>query len=261
MIEAVRRFEEPQVAHDYFVAIRWPQGVACPRACGSLDIKYYPKHRRWYCRDCRGQFTAKVGTIFEDSPIGFDKWLPAMWLIASNRNGISSCEVARALKVTQKTAWFMLHRLREVMANESFELLKANAVEADETFIGGRRKMGRFPDGRAQRRAPGYGKMTVQGMVERKGRIRAFVVLESDKLTLADRIRQHVARGTTIYTDAAAAYMGLKRDFTHYAINHAIEYVNGHIHTNSIEAFWSVFKRTIRGTYIAPRPKHLQRYV
>ncbi len=123
MLEAVRRFADPQVAQDYFVQIRWPNAVACPRDCGSVNVKYMPKHRRWYCRDCKGQFTAKVGTVFEDSPIGFDKWLPAMWLIASARNGISSCEIARALHVTQKTAWFMLHRLRATMQTGTFEKL------------------------------------------------------------------------------------------------------------------------------------------
>ncbi|HVN70132.1 MAG TPA: IS1595 family transposase [Candidatus Binatia bacterium] len=120
-LEAVTRFSDPQVAHDHFAKVRWPNGVACPRDCGSINVEYLPKYRRWYCRVCQGQFTAKVGTIFEDSPIGFDKWLPAVWLIASNRNGISSCELARALHVTQKTAWFMLHRIREAMANPHYE--------------------------------------------------------------------------------------------------------------------------------------------
>jgi transposase-like protein len=119
LIQAVRQFSDPEVAHAFFVQHRWPNGVACPRmGCGSAAVTYLAKYRRWNCRDCGRQFTAKVGTIFEDSPIGLDKWLPAFWLIASNRNGISSHELARGLGVTQKTAWFMLHRIREALASD-----------------------------------------------------------------------------------------------------------------------------------------------
>jgi len=267
MLEAARRFADPQVAHDYFVAIRWPNGVGCPRmGCGSMDVTFYPKHRRWYCKDCRHQFTAKVGTVFEDSPIGFDKWLPAMWLIASNRNGISSCELARALHVTQKTAWFMLHRIRQIMQNEAFVRLQG-PVEADETFVGGKfrnltmkhRRRLAGPSGRQPN--PLASKTVVMGIVERGGEARAWVVPDTAKDTLQNKIAEHVTAGETVYTDAHPSYMGLRRGYNHYVINHAVEYVNGHVYTNTIEAFWSVFKRTIKGTYIAPRPWHLQRYV
>ena len=138
MLQAVQQFADPQVAHDFFVQIRWPYGVACPRiGCGSAQVAYMEKHRRWYCNECKRQFSAKVGTIFEDSPIGLDKWLPAIWLIASNRNGISSYEIARALYVTQKTAWFMLHRIREAMTEGDLEQFRG-PVEADETYVGGK---------------------------------------------------------------------------------------------------------------------------
>jgi transposase-like protein len=261
MLEAVQAFSDPQVAHDFFLQIRWPDGlVACPRACGSVKVAYMPKHRRWYCNDCKGQFTAKTGTIFEDSPIRFDKWLPAIWLLASNRNGVSSCELARALKVTQKTAWFMLHRIREAMRNESFELMRG-PVEADETYVGGKYRAERDHHGRAKRNGPNYNKTTVMGIVQRNGGIRAFVIPSTKGTTLAERLRQNVARGEIVYTDSAAAYTRLSEDYIHHVINHAVEYVRGHVHTNSIEGFWSVFKRTLKGTYVAPRPKHLQRYV
>jgi len=249
MLEAVRQFADPQVAHDFFVGIRWPSGVACPRACGSVKVAYMAKRRRWCCNDCKGQFTAKVGTIFEDSPIGFDKWLPAIWLIASNRNGISSCELARALKVQQRTAWFMLHRIREAMRNESYEKMRG-PVEADETYVGGKYKAQRDHHGRALRKGPNHNKTTVMGIVQRGGGIRAFVVPSTQGLTLRERLRQNVEPGEVVYTDSAAAYGRLSN-----------EYVRGRIHTNSIEGFWSVFKRTIRGTYIAPRPSHLQAYL
>ena len=133
MLEAVRQFSDPQVAHDFFVQLRWPNGVACPRmGCGSANVAYLAKQKRWYCNECHRQSSAKVGTIFEDSPIPFTKWLPAIWLLASNRNGISSCEVARALKVTQKTAWFMLHRIRLAMNDGSIDQLRGALYESGE---------------------------------------------------------------------------------------------------------------------------------
>ncbi len=262
MLEAVRQFADPAVAHDFFVQLRWPGGVvACPRACGSISVAYMPKRRRWYCNDCKGQFTAKVGTIFEDSPIGFDKWLPAIWLIASNRNGISSCELARALKVQQRTAWFMLHRIRVAMRNENFEPMRW-PVEADETYVGGKVNLERDHHGRAKRnKGPNYKKTTVMGIFQRGGGIRTFVVPSGQGITLRERLRASVAPGETVYTDAAAAYGRLSSEYVHYVINHANEYVRGHIHTNNIEGFWSVFKPTLKGTYVALRPHQLQRYV
>jgi transposase-like protein len=262
MIQAVRQFADPQVAHDFFVQIRFPNGVACPRmGCGSAAVAYMPKVRRWYCNECKRQFSAKVGTIFEDSPIGLDKWLPAMWLIASNRNGISSYEIARALKVTQKTAWFMLHRIREAMADDSTEPF-SGPVEADETYVGGLVKNMSTRRRKQKKNRPGvHDKTAVMGIVQRKGNVRAFVVPSIGAITLQGGIRKHVKEGETVYTDGAPAYRGLDQKYVHYVIDHAYEYVKGHIHTNSIESFWSVFKRTIKGTYIAPRPQHLQRYV
>ncbi|HTU69527.1 MAG TPA: IS1595 family transposase [Candidatus Baltobacteraceae bacterium] len=261
LLEAVRRFQDPQVAHDYFVALRWPNGVACPRACGSVNVDYMPKHRRWYCRDCRGQFSAKVGTIFEESPIGFDKWLPAIWLIASNRNGISSCELARALKVTQKTAWFMLHRIREGMRDDAFGKF-FGPVEADETYVGGK-KGNRGRSAGRKKTGPQAGKAIVMGIVQRKGKVRAWVVPSALGFTLRQKIRDNVFAGETVYTDQHGAYYRLRDldGYDHQVINHALEYVRGHIHTNNIEGFWSVFKRMVKGTYIAPRVQHLQRYV
>jgi transposase-like protein len=267
MLECARKFANEQAAHDYFVALRWPNGVACPRmGCGNADVTYYAKHRRWYCKDCRGQFTAKVGTIFEDSPIGFAKWLPAMWLIASNRNGISSYEIARGVKVTQKTAWFMLHRIREAMTDEPTEPF-SGPVEADEVYIGGlARKMSAARRARATITSGYGGKTTVFGMVERKGKdkpgkVRAFVVPDNTRATLTGKIRSHVKPGSELFTDSFLSYKGLHSEYLHAVVNHAVEYVRGRVHTNNIEGFWSVFKRAVKGTYICPRPQHLQRYV
>lgn len=259
--EAIRTYADPQKAHDFVVAMRWPYGVACPRmGCGSADVHFISTRRTWRCNECKRQFSTKVGTIFEESPLGYDKWLPAIWLITNAKNGISSCELARALAVTQKTAWFMLHRIRAAMKSGTFEKL-AGPVEADETYIGGKYRAERDHHGRAKRKGPNFNKTTVMGIVERKGSIRAFVIPSTKCVTLADRVRKNVEPGATIYTDAAAPYGRLSDDYVHHVINHAKEYVRGHVHTNNIEAFWSLLKRTIKGTYVAPRPKHLQRYV
>lgn len=261
MIAAVRQFQDPQVAHDFFAQVRFPNGVACPRmGCGSANVAYLKNARRWYCNDCKRQSSVKVGTIFEDSPIGMDKWLPAIWLLSSNRNGVSSCELARALKVTQKTAWFMLMRIRTAFASGTYEKL-SGAVEADETYIGGYTRGIQRPDGTRKARGPRAGKAIVMGIVERNGAIRAFVIPSTQGRTVQDKVREHVEEGATLYTDGLHGYKGLKASYTHHIIDHAYEYVRGHVHTNSIESFWSVFKRTIKGTYIAPRPQHLQRYV
>lgn len=270
LLEAVTYFSDPQRAHDFVKALRWPNGVACPRmGCGSADVREIRgKRPRWYCRDCKREFTAKVNSIFEDSPIGFDKWLPAMWLISANRNGISSCEVARALGVTQKTAWFMLHRIRLAMRDESFERLTGD-VEADETFVGGklrhtRRYHQHVPSG-IKRMGP-VGKTPVLGIIERKmrgkkPRIRAFVVPNVRKHSLVPKILENVDPKATMFTDNLHSYRHLGEYFkAHYVVNHALEYVRGDAHVNNVECFWSVFKRTLT-TYVHVDAQHLQAYV
>lgn len=266
ILEAVRAFSHPDVAHDFFVQLRWPNGVACPRqGCGSASVAYMAKYKRWYCNECKKSFTAKLGTIFEDSPIGFDKWLPAIWLLASNRNGISSCELARALNVTQKTAWFILHRVRLAMKNESFRKL-AGTVEADESYIGGKTHNKPLYIRRQLRDGnPTADKTMVFGMVERGGDVRAMTMPGSKpKLpTILPVLRKNVHEDATFYTDSAQLYTHINEYFlNHSSVNHsALEYVRGSVHTNTIESFWAVLKRTIGGTYIAPRPWHLDRYL
>lgn len=271
LVEAVAYFSDPQRAHDFVKELRWPNGVACPRlGCGSADVREIRgKRPRWYCRDCQREFTAKLNSVFEDSPIGFDKWLPAMWLISANRNGISSCELARALGVTQKTAWFMLHRIRLAMRDESFERL-TDDVEADETFVGGKLRHARryhqhVPSG-IKRMGP-VGKTPVLGIIERKKigkkpRVRAWVVPNVRKHSLVPKILEHVDPKATMFTDNLLSYRHLGRHFkAHYVVNHALEYVRGDAHTNTIECFWSVFKRTLGGTYIHVMDRHHQAYL
>jgi transposase-like protein len=214
MIEAVRQFADPRVAHDFFVQKRWPNGVACPRVgCGSADVTCLAKYRRWNCKECKRQFTAKVGTIFEDSPLGLDKWLPAIWLIASNRNGISSHELGRALRVTQKTAWFMLHRIREAMAAEGSDFF-TGTVEADETYIGGKWENKSQKFRREHSRTTHFqNKTMVMGMVERGGRVRAFAVPDKSAKTLLPKLRDSIHHDATVYTDSAPVYTILKSTF------------------------------------------------
>ncbi|MGA9020077.1 MAG: IS1595 family transposase [Candidatus Cybelea sp.] len=224
-----------------------------------------PKYFRWNCSECRRQFSAKVGTVFEDSPISLTKWLPAIWLIASNRNGISSYEIARGLKVTQKTAWFMLHRIREMMADEPDDQLRGT-IEVDESYIGG--KWANKPNrvrkaAKDSLTAAWESKTPVLGMVERKGRVRAFKVPNVTAKTLLPKLVNSIDQDATVYTDSATLYTHINEFFLkHASVNHTLhEYVRGNVHTNNIESFWSVLKRTIGGTYTHVNPRHLDRYL
>jgi transposase-like protein len=263
LLEVVRRLSDPQVAHEFFVSIRWPHGAWCPHmGCGSADVARIGTRNVWRCRDCKQQFTAKVGTIFEDSPIGFNKWIPAMWMLNGDRNGTSSCELARKVGVTQKSAWFMLHRIRLAQKNQTFEKLRG-PVEADETYVGGKAQSVDYnPEtGKLMPTGPQANKTIVAGIVERKGKVRAFVIPDTKKGTLVPIIETNVIAGSSVYTDALGSYNDLSKEYKHFVINHAIEYVNGHIHTNGIENFWSALKRTLKGTYIYTSTQHLERYL
>jgi transposase-like protein len=220
----------------------------------------------WQCRTRhpKAQFSVKLGTIFEDSPLGLDKWLPAMWMIASNRNGVSSWELHRALDVTQKTAWFMLHRIRLAMQDTHTGGKLGGEVEVDETYIGGKAR--NMHKGRKTRALEGkgggsVGKVGVQAMLERGGRIRAEVIPDSKLTTLIPNVRKHVERGSNVFTDELQAYFGLQSEYVHDVINHTVSYVEGNVHTNGIENFWSLLKRTLNGTYVSVEPFHLFRYV
>ncbi len=248
----------------YLVARRpeWKNGVICPR-CGSSTVGFLKNQLRWQCsiRHPRRQFSVKVGTIFEDSPLGLDKWLPAMWLILNCKNGISSCEVAKALRVTQKTAWFMLHRIRLAQQGKHDGKLSGE-VEVDETFIGGKsRNMHKSKRERVITGTGGKDKTVVMGMMERGGSVRAFVVDNRRKHELQQQVREHVEAGSAIFSDELKSYDGLSADYQHAVINHAVEYVNDKIHTNGMENFWSLLKRGLHGTYVSVEPFHLFRYI
>ncbi len=262
LLEAIRYFSDLDVAIKFFAGLRWPDGPTCP-ACGLVDKKhYYLKTRRvWKCRSCKKQFSVKVGTIFEDSPIGMDKWLPAMWMIVSCKNGISSYELARALGVQQKTAWFITHRLRLAMQTGTFEKLSGE-VEADETFIGGRaRNMHKSKREEKIQGRGASGKAVVMGLLERHGEVRTKVVSDTKKKTLQGEIRENVESGSEVFTDALKSYEGLGPEYVHQFIDHAEKYAEGKVHTNGLENFWSLLKRSINGTYVSIEPFHLFRYL
>jgi transposase-like protein len=260
LLEAVRTYCDADAALTEAVDSRWPKGVTCPH-CGGDSPMFLKTRRVWKCSKCRKQFSIKAGTVFEDSPIGLDKWLPAVWMIAGAKNGISSWELHRALGVTQKTAWFMLHRIRLAMQDEKSGGKLGGEVEVDETFIGGkarnmhkaereRKIKGRGPDGKA----------IVAAVLERGGKVRATVVENRRKPALQALVRDNVEAGTNLYSDALKSYDGLD-EFTHRVIDHAVAYVDGQVHTNSMENFWSLLKRGLKGTYVSVEPFHLFRYV
>lgn len=265
--QAIVYFSSKDIAHQYLVDLRWSDGVICPH-CGSKEQHSYTTTRKiWRCKVCRKEFSVKVGTIFEKSPIGLDKWLSCVWLIANSKNGISSCEIARALGITQKSAWFMLHRIRLAMQTGTFEKLSGE-IEADETYIGGKAenmhewtKLCKGIQGRGT-----VGKAIVSGLLQRgtkeqPSKVKTRVVKNIKKATLHKRVRDNVEVGSTLYTDELQSYNGLEREYIHQAINHAMEYVRENIHTNGMENYWSLFKRALRGTYVNCDPVHLFRYL
>jgi|ERR1700690_30829 len=258
---AIKYFADADKALQFMVSIRWPDGkVVCP-CCQKSNVAFLETRKIWKCRDTKKQFSVKVGTIFEDSPLGLDKWLPAFWMIVNAKNGISSCELGRALGVTQKTAWFMLHRIRLAMQNGSMDKLSGE-VEADETYIGGKaRSMNNAQRSKRGRGTGGTGKEIVMGLLQRGGKIKLKHVAKARRNILQTEIRQQVETGSQVFTDALPSYNGLSQDYVHQAIDHAKEYVRGNVHTNGLENFWSLLKRGIRGTYISVEPFHLFRYL
>jgi len=260
--EAIVYFSNPDNCLSYLVARRWPKGVVCP-TCGSEKVSFSASRRIWQCgsHHAKRQFSVKVGTIFEDSPIGLDKWLAATWMLTNCKNGISSYEVARAIGVTQKSAWFMLHRVRLALQDESFGKVSGE-VEVDETFIGGKAR-NMHADKRAIRiTSTGMkDKVPVVGILQRGGKVRAAVVPNRKKKALQAKVREHVTVGSILFTDSLPSYETLNGDYAHHVIDHAVAYVDGKIHTNGLENFWSLLKRGIKGTYVSVEPFHLFRYL
>ncbi len=259
--DAIRYFADPQRCLDFVVALRWPQGPTCPR-CQSQASRFIKTRSLWECKGCRKQYSVKVGTIFEDSAISLDKWLCAIWMLVNAKNGVSSYEVARALGVTQKTAWFMMHRIRLALQKGSIDRKLMGDVEADETYIGGQaRHMHQDKRMKLLRHEGSFRKAVVVGMLERKGEVRTAVLTRASGKLIEQAIREHVVPGSTLYSDEWRAYQQVGKDYAHKVIHHAETYVKGAIHTNTIESYWSLLKRGIKGTYVSVEPFHLFRYL
>jgi transposase-like protein len=266
--DAIVYFSDPQRCFEYAVRLRWPYGeVTCPR-CQKAKHSFIKTRRIWFCYVCKKQFTLKVGTIMEDSPITLDKWMTAFWMLCNCKNGISSYELAKAIGIHQESAWFMLQRIREVMKGKPTSKKMGGGpgseLEADETFVGGRiQNMHKDRKLRYQQMGGVFGgKTIVQGILDRDLReVRAKVVPDVKRETLQNEVLANVKYGSTVYTDNAVGYDKLHYRFVHDVVNHAEKYVEGRVHTNGLENFWSLLKRTLRGTYVAVEPFHLDHYV
>jgi transposase-like protein len=266
--KAIAYFADPERAFQAAVDFRWPGGnVTCPR-CGGAKHSFIKTRRIWFCYDCKKQFTVKVGTIMEDSPISLDKWMVAIWMLANCKNGISSYELAKVLGIRQNSAWFMLHRIREAMRDERTHKFGFGCpVESDEAFVGPNpAKMHKKRKAQVQARdgmKGGFvGKTAVHGILDRELRqVRAKVIPNIKRETLQSAILDNVTPFAKVYTDEASCYDGLSKKYVHKVINHSQEYVRGQVHTQGIENFWSLLKRTLRGTYVAVEPFHLDAYV
>lgn len=267
LMEAVRYFADADRTLATAVALRWPDGVHCP-TCGRTDVRFISTRRIWECKEkhAKRQFSAKVGTIFEDSAVPMDKWFVAIWAVANCKNGISSYELARSIGVTQKTAWFMLHRIRLAMDAGNLTGM-GGVVESDETYIGGLAK-NMHEHKRAKRitKANASDKAAVMGILQRgdgvvPSRIHARVIKNANAKVLQGTVRQMVEPGSILFTDSLLSYRGLSKDYFHAYVNHAVEYVRGNVHTNGVENFWSLLKRTVKGTYVSVDPTHLNRYL
>jgi len=263
--EAIKYFSKDDRAFEFMKCMRWPDGKpVCPR-CGSAKVSFISTRKLWTCSECKTkkQFTIKVGTVLEDSAIPFEKWICGFWLIANAKNGISSYEIGRSLGVTQRTGWFMLQRIRLAMQNGSIEKMSGQ-VESDETFLGGRDRFRH--KGKKQVVSGWKGKTPVQGLLERTAggkasRVKLKVLKTTRNHEVQGNVREYVLKGSELHTDALRSYIGMNQDYVHQVIDHAICYAKGHVHTNGLENFWCLLKRTIKGTYVNVEPFHLFRYL
>jgi transposase-like protein len=262
---AIQYYSDEQVCIDAVAAMRWPDGKPTCPACGKQEHWYLKTQRRWKCKECWKQFSVKVGTVFEESPLGLDKWLVTLWMLVNCKNGVSSYEVHRAIGVTQKSAWFMLHRLRYAIQSKDGGKIGGSPqskVEIDETFIGGKaRNMHRSRRQKMHNVGMYKAKTAVLGMLERGGKVKTHVIGQRVGKQMKEIIENSVLPGTWVMTDEFQGYQGLSSDFTHLVINHLERYVQGNVHTQGIENFWSLLKRSLGGTYVSVEPFHLFRYV
>jgi transposase-like protein len=266
LTEAIRYYSDEQTCIDTLAALRWPDGQVYCAGCGEIgNTIWLANQKRWKCRGCKKQFSVKVNTIFQDSPIGLDKWMVAVWMLANCRNGVSSYEIMRTIGVSQKCTWHMLHRIRKAMTDATAEKMGGNGpIECDETFVGGKVKnMHKSRRVKGLNYSAGNGKTIVMGMLERGGRVRAEVIADRKLRSMGPVLESNVHPGSHLITDEHANYpfIAAKNQYVHEIINHIEGYVRDHVHTNGMENFWSCLKRGLNGTYISVEPYHLDRYV
>jgi transposase-like protein len=264
--DVVTYFADKDAAHAFAVAMRWPDGVFCP-FCQCCENNYIATRRIWKCKGCKKQFSLRLGTIFEDSPIPLSKWFVAVWMLSNCKNGISSYELHRALDVTQKTAWFMLHRVRAAIKAKSFDKKLAGIVEADECFIGGlfknmhEHKREAIRAANTPKKRGGIGKTIVQAALERDGEIRAQIIESVELEPRLAFLKENVEEGSKLMTDEGYNSPAFGENFVHDFVNHEEEYMRGNVYTNGVENFWALLQRTIGGTYVSVEPYHLSAYV
>lgn len=261
LLEMMREIPDEQTAIDHFTAIRWKRGEFCPH-CGTTRVYHFADKRTHKCGDCRKRFSIRVGTIFEDSKLPMRTWMLAIWLITSHKKGIASTQLAKDLGITQKSAWFVLHRLRHAAQTQSFNRPLTGEVEADETFIGGKEK-NKHAWQRTGGKQGGAGKVAVLGILEREGELRTGLTPNLSARNVQSAVRENVEAGSLVLTDEHPSFRGLSRDYIHHTVNHSAgEYVRKfYIHTNGIESVWALFKRQIIGTHHFLSPKHMSRYL
>jgi len=262
LFDLMEAFPNEQACLDHLRSIRWRDSEFCPH-CSSNKIYHFSDRKTFKCGDCRDRFSIKVGTIFADTKLPLRKWFMAIWMITNRPKGIASVTLAKDLKITQKSAWFMLHRLRHAARTNSFNAPLKGEIEADTTFVGGTEK-NKHADKRTPGSQGGANKAIVLGIVERDGELRAVHVPDAKAKTLQGEVLKNVAKGAAVLTDEDRSFLGLDRDYTHLSVNHAQgEYVRlgGFVHTNTAESVWALLKRQIFGIHHWVSPKHLNRYV